>query len=110
MASNYDIATGRWDNHSNEGWLKASLTLDVQTGALLIAATATSITIFGTRFWTILSFCIHQLRASNLQRDGIHHQQQVVYKNSSQLGTLWLLTRVVWAWRGLSRRNTLRFL
>ncbi|KAG4433183.1 hypothetical protein IFR05_011343 [Cadophora sp. M221] len=110
MASNYKIATGRWENYSNKGWLAASLTLDVQTGAILIAATATFITIVGARFWTILSFCIHQIRASSLERDGIHHQHQVIYKNTSQLSTFWLLTRVAWAWRGTSPRNLLRFM
>ncbi|PVH71856.1 hypothetical protein DL98DRAFT_612986 [Cadophora sp. DSE1049] len=60
MISDYTTATGRWNNYSNDGWLTASLTLDVQTGSFLIAATATFITIVGTRFWSILSFSIHK--------------------------------------------------
>ena len=33
-----------------------------------------------------------------------------MFKSTSQLGTIWLLVRVVWAWRGVSARNVLRFL
>lgn len=107
--STYTVATGRWNDYSNNGALADSLTLDVRTAALLIAATATFVTIVGARFWSILSFSIFQIRASRHDRDGIHHQQQAIYRNSSQLGTLWMLMRIVWAWRGTARQNILRF-
>jgi hypothetical protein len=95
MSSNYQVATGRWDNYSNGGWFAASLTVDVQTGSLLVAAAATFITIVSSRFWSIVSFAIHQVRASNAEKDGVHHQHQVIYKNATQLGAVWLLTQVV---------------
>lgn len=110
MSSDYKVATGSWNNYSNNGWLAASLTVDIKTGSLIIAAAATFITIVGSRFWSILSFAIHQIRARQGDRDGIHHQHQVIYKNSTQLGTVWLLTRVVWAWRGVAAHNFPRYL
>lgn len=108
--STYTIATGRWNDYSNSGGLTDSLTLSVQTSALLIAATATFITIVGARFWSILSFSIFQIRASPYDKDGIHHQQQTIYRTNSQLGTVWILMRIVWSWRNNSRRNILRFI
>ena len=108
--STYTVATGRWNNYSNNGSLVDSLTLDVRTAALLIAATATFITIVGARFWSILSYSIFQIRASQYNRDGVHHQQQAIYRTSSQLGTVWMLMKIVWGWRNTAHYNLLRFI
>lgn len=108
--SDYKISTGFWNNYSNSGWWSATLTLDVRSSALLIASLATFITIVGSRFWSIVAFTIHQLRTTNHRHDGVHHQHQVVYRNTStQLGVVWLLIRIVWSWRGRASNNLIRF-
>ncbi|EPE34165.1 hypothetical protein GLAREA_07178 [Glarea lozoyensis ATCC 20868] len=107
---NETIYTGIWQNHSQSGWRGSTLTLDVRSGSLLISALATFITLVGARFWAIVSFSIHQVRASQKQKDGIHHQHQVVYRNgSSALGTAWAVLEISWAWRKRASCNVGRF-
>jgi hypothetical protein len=109
MSSN-QVQTGIWHNNSNPGAYATSLTIDVRTGAFLIAGLATFVTMVGGRFWAIVAFAIHQLRTTPADRDGIYHQQQAIYRNTSTgLGVIWLLLRVTWAWRGLAERNALCF-
>jgi hypothetical protein len=43
----------------------------------VISALATFVTLVGTRFWAIVAFTLHQLRASKEDKDGIHHQREL---------------------------------
>lgn len=78
---NTTIATGVWQNYSQTGWKGLIVTLDLQKSTLLISALATFVTLVGTRFWAIVAFVIHQLRASRKKKDGVHHQREFPVKN-----------------------------
>lgn len=104
-----DVKTGAWKDHSQTGWDASMITVDVRKGALLISGLTIFITLVSGRFWAIVAFAIHQCRATDNEEDGIHHQHQLVYRNSSShLDTLWHIIRIGWAWRRRARWNFLR--
>ena len=99
--SNLTVLTGLWHDHSQPPSHALTLTVNIATGSLLISALATFVTFVGSRFWVIISFLIHQLRASRQDKDGLYHQHQLIYRNSSShLSTAWLIMRIAWPWRG----------
>lgn len=54
----------------------------------------------GTQLWSLLCFVLHQVRSTKKLRDGLHHQQQVLLRNStSQNHTLLELVKLNWYWR-----------
>ncbi|KAK4463684.1 hypothetical protein QBC42DRAFT_323869 [Cladorrhinum samala] len=104
-----DVQTGPWKDHSRTGWDASMITVDVRKGALLISGLTIFITLVSGRFWAIVAFAVHQWRAADDERDGIHHQHQLVYRNSSShLDTLWQILRISWAWRRRARLNLAR--
>jgi hypothetical protein len=103
--SNFTVFTGIWTDHSNKGLGATTLTLSVTSASLLVSALATFITLIGARFWSIVAYIIHQIRATDSAADGVHHQHQVVYRNaSSHLTAVWYIIRIGWAWRGRAGR------
>lgn len=63
-------------------------------------ALATFVTLVGARFWVVIAYVTHQLRASDADTDGLHYQQQLIYRNASHLSAAWLILRLAWSWRG----------
>ena len=109
--SNIQIATGYWENYSQSQYITGTLTIDVRSAALLISTLATFITLVGSRFWVLLAFATHQLRSTEEEKDGLHHQHQVVYRNnSSTLAAAWAIFRISLSWRGRARSNWFRML
>ncbi|KAL9620727.1 MAG: hypothetical protein Q9160_004740 [Pyrenula sp. 1 TL-2023] len=115
MAEAY-IHTGFWINHSKGHILGATLTVPPRDGALLVSFLALYVRMVGTQLWSLLCFVLHQLRSTKRLRDGLHHQQQAVLRNSaSQNHTLLELLKIGWYWRknangGLWRTLPLAFL
>lgn len=94
------IHQGFWVNWTKGRPLGATLTLEPQNAAVLIAITAVFVQLVGSQLWKILVFLLHQFRASRDSRDGLYHQQQVILRNSgTELGVVWQLIRVGFAWR-----------
>ncbi|KAK3998227.1 hypothetical protein QBC44DRAFT_376080 [Cladorrhinum sp. PSN332] len=104
-----DVKIGFWKDYSQSGWSSSMITVKIATGALIISGLTIFITLVGARFWAIVAFAIHQCRSKDLDKDGLHYQHQLVYRNStSQLGTAWHLSRIGWAWRSRARLNFIR--
>jgi hypothetical protein len=105
----YNVATGAWYDHSLSGGSAWMLTLDVVTGAYLISGLATFVALVGGQFWAIVAYAIHQVRATESPRDGLHHQHQLIYRNcDAQLTAVWYVFRIALSWRKRVRRNILR--
>ena len=97
------IYTGPWINWDRGAILGSTITLSQRDGGLLTAFLGIFITVAGAAWWRILSFLIHQYRATPGPRDTVHHQQQVILRNSSTPGgAAWQMTQVAWGWRKIA--------
>ena len=86
--------------------LGATLTLSPQSAAVLVAILALFVQMTGSQLWTVIQFIFHQRRATEAPMDALYHQQQAVLRNNtSDLNTLRQLFRLMWAWRGRSKKS-----
>ena len=105
------VYTGIWINWSRGTILGSTLTLSDRDGGLLIAFLAIFVSAAGGALWRIISYIIHQSRANLRFRDGLHHQQQVIFRNASSPGSAsWQLIQLMFHWAGLTKRPALRIL
>jgi hypothetical protein len=81
------VYLGVWTNWSNGTVMDATLTTTRQRGNLLISFTGFLIPFVASRFWSIFSFVFHQCYSTSEPRDAIHHQHQVILRNSSSPDT-----------------------
>ncbi|MCJ1337032.1 hypothetical protein MMC09_002311 [Bachmanniomyces sp. S44760] len=96
---------GHWVNWSRGAIAGATLTLSERDAGLLTAFLAIFVSASGAAFWRILSYIIHQFRANPEPSDGLHHQQQVVYRNAASPGdAAWEFLRLGFYWRENARR------
>jgi hypothetical protein len=103
------IYTGLWINWSHGPILGSTLTLSARNGGLLTSFLATFITVVGGQLWRILSFCFHQLRSSRGPQDGLHHQQQNIFRNTASPGSAaWSFLLIGYAWRHKTRHPIVR--
>lgn len=103
MDSQY-IYKGPWINWSKGAVVGATLTLSDRDGGLLISFVATFVTIVAAQLWRILSFTSHQVRSTSEAQDGLHFQQQNVFRNATTPGSAaWIFLQQAWHWRGRSR-------
>lgn len=79
----YKVHLGVWTDWSRGRVLGATLTLDRQQANLLIAFTASFVVFIGSRFWHIICLFLHQIYSTSDLRDALHHQRQVVLRNST---------------------------
>jgi len=109
MSSSQTIYVGTWTNWSKGHVKGATLTLPNQHGVVLIAALALFIQLAGGQSWRILSYIVYQIRTTRARKDGLYHQQQATLRNtSSDIGSLWSLAKLGWAWRSVTRRSARR--
>ena len=95
------VYLGPWVNWAHGPILGATITLSQRSGGLLISFVATFVTIVGAQLWRILSFIIHQFRATKDSQDGLHYQQQNIFRNtSSPGGAAWSFLQQLWYWPG----------
>jgi len=96
---------GAWINWSHGAIVGSTITLSSRNGSLFTAFLAIFVATTGAAVWKILSFTIHQLRTSQDPRDGLHHQQQVILRNSGAPGAAsWQLLQLLYVWRRLTKR------
>ncbi|KAI0456529.1 hypothetical protein F5B21DRAFT_522677 [Xylaria acuta] len=105
------VHLGVWTNWSRGPVLGATLTTTKSYGNLLIAFTAVFVAFVASRFWRILCFVLHRWYSTFEARDAIHHQRQVVLRNSMnpESGLLNII-RLVWAWRKTPLNRLVRLL
>lgn len=94
------VYLGVWKNFSNGSMLGATFTTTRRNGNLIIAFTGFLIPFVASRFWIILCLVCHVYYSTPEPRDAVHHQRQVILRNSdSPDAGLVSLCRLLWAWR-----------
>lgn len=107
----YSIYLGTWTDWSRGKLLGATLTLTRQNGTLLVAFIALFITMVSTSFWVLSCFAFHHLFSSESARDGLHHQRQVILRNSANsVSGITRLFQLLLAWRKIAKRPYRRVL
>lgn len=105
------IYRGPWINWSRGRTRGATLTLSERHGGMLTAFLALFVTIAGGQLWRIVSFTIHQVRASPGPRDGLQCQQQAIFRNTTSPATFTgSFIRVAVHWWRIARRPIWRSL
>ncbi|KAI9716556.1 MAG: hypothetical protein M1812_005287 [Candelaria pacifica] len=93
------IYHGFWINWSHGRVLGSTITLSSRDGSFLTAFLALFVAVAGSQLWRILSFIVHQARASRDSRDGLHHQQQAILRNTgSAIGAAYEFSRLITPW------------
>ncbi|RDA88275.1 hypothetical protein CP532_0299 [Ophiocordyceps camponoti-leonardi (nom. inval.)] len=101
------IYLGLWIDWSRGQVNGATLTLTRENGSFLTAATALFIGFVSSCFWRILRLVIHRLYSTQSPRDALHHQRQVLLRNSiTAPSAFWSFVDLGWTWR----RDVLRVL
>jgi hypothetical protein len=105
------IYRGPWINWTHGSIVGATVTLSERDGGLLISFVATFVTIVGAQLWRIISFISHQSRSSRRPQDGLHYQQQIIFRNASTPGgAAWSFFQQLYYWRGKAATVTRRTL
>lgn len=107
------VYLGAWTNWSRGSTVMgATLTLTRQHGNFLIAFTALFVPFVASRFWKISAIIFHQYYSKlDTPRDAIHHQRQVVLRNStSPESGLMSFVHLLWAWHSTDQRLWQRLL
>lgn len=109
MSSDASVYVGGWINWTRGRILGATLTLTARNGAFMVAFLALFVRLAGSHLWSIFCFAIHQGRSCRRRRDGFHHQQQAILRNSrSATNALWQLLQARWSWRSNTQRPVWR--
>lgn len=94
------IYTGIWTNWSRGPILGPTLTITKQYGNLLIAFTALFVTFVGSRLWRMLCLILHRYYSTESDRSAIHHQRQVILRNShAPVSAFFEVLSLLWTWR-----------
>ncbi|KAL1857549.1 hypothetical protein Daus18300_010307 [Diaporthe australafricana] len=94
------IYTGIWTNWSREAILGPTLTMTKQYGNLLIAFTALFVTFVASRFWRVCCVVLHRCYSIAADRNAIHHQRQVILRNSRAPDSAFFdILSLLWTWR-----------
>lgn len=103
---NNSIFTGLWTNWSRGPILGPTLTTTKQYGNLIIAFIAVFVGFVASRLWRISCLVLHRCYSTAADKNAIHHQRQVILRNSQTpasglFDTIFLL----WAWRKSRTRH-----
>ena len=81
-----------------------TLTISPSHGPYLISFLALFVGIVGNHLWGIICFILHQSLSTSDDRDGLHHQFQVLLRNSSNGASfLWMMAKLAITWRRRAR-------
>ncbi|KAH7228461.1 uncharacterized protein BKA55DRAFT_599013 [Fusarium redolens] len=99
-----NVYTGMWVDYSNGQITGATITLTARNGSILVAALSIFLVLVGSQFWSILSFVIHQMNATDKATDILHFQHQAIFRNAgTSIGAARELLALPLPWR---RRQT----
>jgi hypothetical protein len=103
------VIIGIWTNWSHGSVLGLTLTTTKPNGNLIISFLAIFIAFVAARLWKTICLALHRAYSTNEHRDTLHHQRQVVLRNSPSPGSgLLSFLRLLFAWRGLHLKSHLR--
>ena len=103
------IYIGPWVNWDRGLILGSTITLSSRDGGLLTAFLALFVSTAGVALWKIISYTLHQIRASRDFQDGLHHQQQLILRNvGSPASSSWELSKLFFYWWRCAERPLLR--
>lgn len=108
MATNVEsyIYTGAWINWSRGALLGSTVTLQSREGGFFTAFLVFFVTVVGTCLWHIVSYTCHQISASDRDRDGMHHQHQLLWRNTSSPAAAALtFAQSAFFWRNSTKRS-----
>lgn len=106
MATGAEVYTGFWVNWSKGLIGGATITTNGQHGFYLVSFLTLFVRMVGGRAWSVLCFVIHQLNSTFELKDGLHHQHQLLIRNSqSHTSTIWDMMKVAWYWRKLAKHS-----
>lgn len=107
----FQIYTGVWVNWSRGRLEGSTLTISTSHGGLLSAFLAIFISLTGIAFWRITGFALHQMRAGKAFHDGLHHQQQLIFRNTGTAsGAFWQMLQLPNFWGNNAKNSWLRTL
>lgn len=113
MDSQDKVYLGVWTNYARGGSpiMGATLTTTRRDGDLLIAFTALFIPYVMSRLWRIFCLISHQCHSTPNPKDPIHHQRQVIFRNSTSPDSgLISFLMVLFAWRHSPWRRLVRII
>lgn len=106
----YDVYLGFWTNWKYGQARGATLTTTRQSGSLLIAFLAIFVGAAGGSFWRISCFGLHRYFSVPESRDALHHQRQLILRNSeTPKQAIGQFLGVVAAWRSQRQHALKRF-
>lgn len=95
-----DVYIGIWTNWSRGAILGPTLTTTKQYGNLLIAFVALFVGFVASRLWRISCLILHRWYSTAEDRSAIHHQRQVILRNSRSADSALLeFISLFWTWR-----------
>lgn len=104
-----EIYTGPWVDWSKGPITGSTITLSSKTAPIFTAFLAFFVTIVGACLWRILCFIFHQSSASLKPKDGMHHQHQLIFRNTaSPTEAIRAFFESAFHWRKAARRSFLR--
>ncbi|KUJ06627.1 uncharacterized protein LY89DRAFT_400559 [Mollisia scopiformis] len=107
--NNGTIYLGVWTDWSYGPVMGATLTTTRKFGDLLIAFTAFLIPYVASRFWRIFCLIFHRCYSTAHSRDALHHQRQIILRNSSSPESgLFSLFNLFLAWRRSSQQPPIK--
>ncbi|KAH6638205.1 hypothetical protein C7974DRAFT_156147 [Boeremia exigua] len=105
------IRRGVWINLDHGSVMGKTITTDTQTGNIIVALLAVLSTLATAHLWHLITFSIHQLRATGRPEDALFRQQQALLRTLPAPSAVMADTiKLWWAWRGKAKRPLLRSL
>ena len=97
-----NVYQGFWIDWSYGRIMGSTITTTQSLGTLAVAALAILVQITGSHLWDIAMFLMHLSSANKMDKNGLHRQQQMLFRNSKGPRSLVFdLFRVFLAWRHL---------
>lgn len=99
MASQ-QVYEGLWTNHSFSGIWGWTWTLKTSTANFLLVALGIFLGFVGNALWGVIAFVLHQCFAQEIPGDGVHHEIQLILRNSTEsFGATWEFLILAWHYR-----------
>jgi hypothetical protein len=105
-----DIYKGAWIDWSKGRVQGATITLSRQSGGVLSVFIALYVAFAGTMFWKLCSYILHQLSSSQKEKNTVHHQRQVILRNTGNIAATWAFFSLPFRHKKNFRRAVFAFL